>query len=72
VFFVDMVGVPFGLGVTGPFPSDTAGIERLTLVKPELTAVKPPEFTAVKPEAGLGVLEADVSAMETSRSEPLV
>ena len=72
VFFVEESGVPYCLGVARPFTSDAVVSARLTLVKLELTAVKPPEFMAVNPDVAWGVLKAGASDIETSRSESLV
>jgi hypothetical protein len=72
VFLADVAGVPLGLlGVASSFCSGAAAIERLTLVKPELTAVKPLELIAANPGAVLAAPKAGVSDMGTSFSESL-
>lgn len=71
MFLDDEIGVPNCLGVASPLPSEAAFIGRLTLVKPELTAVKPPELMAVNPDETCDVPDGGASDMATSRSESL-
>lgn len=66
-----------GVGLSNRFESGVKLLEsplvpRLTLVNPELTAVKPPELIAVKPPAGAGGASAIGVSRSTSFLTPLM